>query len=149
LLPTGTATDTAMRSPAGMWQSGRPPQSMSASGITIRWFLRRRSTAHALAVGAAGRIDVFGDRGGATKPIAMTRGSVNSVSTASLSPLTALRMPAGARLDHPVRRPHRHRGSRSDGEDEGVAQAIAGANFHIGIMAGKLNGVMPATTPSG
>ena len=27
--------------------------------------------------------------------------------------------------------------------------AIAGANFHIGIIAGKLNGVMPATTPSG
>jgi hypothetical protein len=27
--------------------------------------------------------------------------------------------------------------------------AIAGQNFHIGIIAGKLNGVMPATTPSG
>jgi hypothetical protein len=30
-----------------------------------------------------------------------------------------------------------------------LPQASAGANFHIGIMAGKLNGVMPATTPSG
>jgi hypothetical protein len=30
-----------------------------------------------------------------------------------------------------------------------LPQAIAGQNFHIGIMAGKLNGVMPATTPSG
>ena len=30
-----------------------------------------------------------------------------------------------------------------------LPQAMAGANFHIGIMAGKLNGVMPATTPSG
>ncbi len=29
-----------------------------------------------------------------------------------------------------------------------LPQAIAGANFHIGIIAGKLNGVMPATTPS-
>ena len=28
-------------------------------------------------------------------------------------------------------------------------QAIAGASFHKGIIAGKLNGVMPATTPSG
>ena len=28
-----------------------------------------------------------------------------------------------------------------------LPQAIAGANFHIGIIAGKLNGVMPATTP--
>ena len=30
-----------------------------------------------------------------------------------------------------------------------LPQAIAGAHFHSGIMAGKLNGVMPATTPSG
>ena len=30
-----------------------------------------------------------------------------------------------------------------------LPQAIAGASFHSGIMAGKLNGVMPATTPSG
>ena len=30
-----------------------------------------------------------------------------------------------------------------------LPQASAGANFHIGIIAGKLNGVMPATTPSG
>jgi hypothetical protein len=30
-----------------------------------------------------------------------------------------------------------------------LPQASAGANFHIGIMAGKLKGVMPATTPSG
>ena len=30
-----------------------------------------------------------------------------------------------------------------------LPQAIAGASFHNGIIAGKLNGVMPATTPSG
>ncbi len=28
-------------------------------------------------------------------------------------------------------------------------QAIATGNIHIGTIAGKLNGVMPATTPSG
>ena len=27
--------------------------------------------------------------------------------------------------------------------------AIAGANIHIGTIAGKLNGVIPPTTPSG
>jgi allophanate hydrolase subunit 1 len=27
--------------------------------------------------------------------------------------------------------------------------AMATPNIHIGIIAGKLNGVMPATTPSG
>ena len=30
-----------------------------------------------------------------------------------------------------------------------LPDAIAVANIHIGTMAGKLNGVMPATTPSG
>jgi hypothetical protein len=30
-----------------------------------------------------------------------------------------------------------------------LPQAIATPNIHIGIIAGKLNGVMPATTPSG
>ena len=41
-------------------------------------------------------------------------------------------------------------GSRSDGlRMNALPQAIAGANFHIGIIAGKLNGVMPATTPKG
>ena len=72
-------------------------------------------------------------------------------STASLSPLTTLRMPAGSpasmnssasRIGTP--------GSRSDGlRMKALPQAMAGAHFHSGIMAGKLNGVMPATTPSG
>ena len=30
-----------------------------------------------------------------------------------------------------------------------LPQAIAGANIHIGIIAGKLNGVMPAAMPIG
>ena len=30
-----------------------------------------------------------------------------------------------------------------------LPQAMATGNIHIGTMAGKLNGVMPATTPSG
>ena len=34
-------------------------------------------------------------------------------------------------------------------ENEGIAAGDRGANIHIGIIAGKLNGVMPATTPSG
>ena len=41
-------------------------------------------------------------------------------------------------------------GSFSDGLRMNVLpQAMALANIHIGTMAGKLNGVMPATTPSG
>ena len=41
-------------------------------------------------------------------------------------------------------------GSFSDGFRMNVfPRAIAVANIHIGTIAGKLNGVMPATTPSG
>jgi hypothetical protein len=86
-----------------------------------------------------------------TKPMALTRGSVNSVSTASLSPLTTLSTPAGrpAATRSSARRIGTE-GSRSEGlRMKALPQAIAGANFHIGIIAGKLNGVMPATTPSG
>ena len=41
-------------------------------------------------------------------------------------------------------------GSRSDGfRMKALPQAIAMPNIHIGIIAGKLNGVMPAPMPSG
>ena len=41
-------------------------------------------------------------------------------------------------------------GSFSDGLRMNVLpQAMALANIHMGTMAGKLNGVMPATTPRG
>ena len=86
-----------------------------------------------------------------TKPIAWTRGSVSSASTASLSPLTTLRTPSGspALMNSSAIRIGTD-GSRSDGlRMKALPQAMAGAHFHSGIMAGKLNGVMPATTPSG
>ena len=58
-----------------------------------------------------------------TKPIAWTRGSVSSVSTASLSPLTTLRMPGGRPgLEEQLGDPHRHRRiALRRLEDEGVA----------------------------
>ena len=41
-------------------------------------------------------------------------------------------------------------GSFSDGLSTNVLPvASAGAHIHIGTITGKLNGVMPATTPSG
>ena len=41
-------------------------------------------------------------------------------------------------------------GSFSDGlRMKQLPQASAGAHIHMGTMAGKLNGVIPATTPSG
>ena len=41
-------------------------------------------------------------------------------------------------------------GSFSDGLSTNVLpHAIAGAHIHMGTIAGKLNGVIPATTPTG
>ena len=41
-------------------------------------------------------------------------------------------------------------GSFSDGfSTKQLPHASAGAHIHMGTMAGKLNGVIPATTPSG
>src|ERR1700730_10918015 len=81
----------------------------------------------------------------------MIRGSVRRISTASLSPLTTLKMPSGspASRNSSARRSGTE-GSRSDGfRTNALPQAMAGAAFHSGIMAGKLNGVIPATTPRG
>ena len=72
-------------------------------------------------------------------------------STASLSPLTTLNTPGGtpaSSSSSAMRKPAD--GSRSDGFSMKVLpQASAIGNIHIGTIAGKLNGVMPAHTPSG
>ena len=86
-----------------------------------------------------------------TKPTAMMSGSSRIASTASLSPLTTLRMPGGppASMKSSARRSGTP-GQRSLGlRMKALPQAIAGDSFHNGIIAGKLNGVIPATTPSG
>ena len=72
-------------------------------------------------------------------------------STETLSPLTTCKIPSG--------RPASVNSSANiigtDGSlSEGLSikafpATIAGQNFHIGIIAGKLNGVIPATTPNG
>ena len=63
-----------------------------------------------------------------TKPIALTRGSVSSVSTASLSPLTTLSTPSGSPASrNSSAMPHRHRRiALRRLEDEGVAAGDRG-----------------------
>src|SRR6516162_9203578 len=72
-------------------------------------------------------------------------------STASLSPLTTLNTPGGSPAsvnNSAMRSPGE--GSRSDGFSTKVLpQASATGNIHIGTIVGKLNGVIPAQTPSG
>ena len=84
-----------------------------------------------------------------TKPTALISGSFKIASTDSLSPFTTFKMPGGrpaSRNSSAMRMGHD--GSRSDGfRMNALPTAMAGAHFHKGIMAGKLNGVIPATTP--
>ncbi len=86
-----------------------------------------------------------------TKLTASTSGCVSSASTATLSPCTTLNTPFGrpACASHSASSSEAE-GSRSDGlSTKQLPQAMAIGNIHSGTIAGKLNGVMPATTPSG
>ncbi len=86
-----------------------------------------------------------------TKETAAMSGWASSASTATLSPWTTLSTPAG--------RPASVISSASLLDADGsfslglrtkvLPQAMASGNIHIGTIAGKLKGVMPATTPSG
>ena len=86
-----------------------------------------------------------------TKLTAATSGCSSSASTASRSPCTTLSTPAGS----PARSASSASssdglGSRSLGFNTNVLpHAIATGNIHSGTIAGKLNGVIPAQTPSG
>src|SRR4051794_15944066 len=86
-----------------------------------------------------------------TKDTAATLGESRMASTATLSPWTTLKTPSGrpaCRQSSAISTDAE--GSRSLGLSTKVfPQAIATGNIHIGTIAGKLNGVMPATTPSG
>src|SRR6058998_3257426 len=86
-----------------------------------------------------------------TNEIAATSGCSSTASTATLSPWTTLKTPSGrpASLSSSAVKTEAE-GSFSDGFRTNVfPHAIAGAHIHMGTIAGKLNGVIPATTPSG
>ena len=86
-----------------------------------------------------------------TKLTAWTSSCSSKRSTATLSPCTILKQPSGS--------PACERSSAINIVTDGsfslgfstkvLPQANALANIHMGTIAGKLNGVMPATTPSG
>ncbi len=86
-----------------------------------------------------------------TKETAATPGSVSSASTATASPWTTFSTPSGtpASLASSARRSDGD-GSRSEGlSTNALPQAMALASIQSGTITGKLNGVMPVTTPSG
>src|SRR5882724_11381328 len=86
-----------------------------------------------------------------TNEIAATLGCSSRRSTATLSPWTTLNTPGGRPASaRSWAQKLAHDGSRSLGfKMKVLPHAIAIGYIHIGTIAGKLNGVMPATTPSG
>src|SRR6476659_2879390 len=86
-----------------------------------------------------------------TKEMAPTSGCSSTASTATLSPCTTLKTPSGTPASCSSSATYiGAEGSFSDGLSTNVfPHASAGAHIHIGTIAGKLNGVIPATTPSG
>ena len=86
-----------------------------------------------------------------TKLIATTSLLFIKASTASLSPLTTLKTPSGRPASFKSSANLiEQEGSFSDGFKTNVfPQAIAMGNIHIGTIAGKLKGVIPAQTPRG
>src|SRR5690625_3279238 len=86
-----------------------------------------------------------------TKLTACTAGCSNNVSTASLSPCTTLNTPLGKPASASKRAMNNAAlGSRSLGLSTKVLPATsANGNIQQGTMQGKLNGVIPATTPKG
>src|ERR671918_1001110 len=86
-----------------------------------------------------------------TEDTAWMSGSSRIASTATLSPWTTLKTPSGTPASLSSSATYTDAdGSFSDGLSTNVfPQAIAGAHIHMGTIAGKLNGVIPATTPSG
>src|ERR1043166_2310725 len=86
-----------------------------------------------------------------TNDTAATLGCSSSRSTATLSPWTTLNTPGGRPASaSSLAQKLAADGSRSLGLRTKVfPHASAIGYIHIGTIAGKLNGVMPATTPSG
>ena len=133
---------------AARWSAAK---SMSASGRMIAWFLAppRACTRLPFAVPRSWMYFAIGVE--PTKDTAATSGESRIVSTATLSPCTTLNTPSGRpACCHISAISSDAEGSRSLGFSTKVfPHAIATGNIHIGTIAGKLNGVMPATTPSG
>ena len=86
-----------------------------------------------------------------TKLTALTSLLFKIASTASLSPLMTLKTPSGKPASFKSSANFiEQEGSFSEGLSTNVfPQAIAIGNIHMGTIAGKLKGVIPATTPRG
>ena len=153
--PTATATAIAMQ----RWPAEPKPaavrclavKSRSASGITTAWFLAPPSAWTRLPDALALPCTYLAIGVEPTKLTASMSGWSRIASTATLSPWTTLKTPSGSPASaYSSAMKFDADGSRSDGLSTNVLPvAIAIGCIHIGTMTGKLNGVIPAQTPSG
>src|SRR4029078_1537795 len=123
--------------------------SRSAWGSTIMWFFAPPSAWQRLPRAVAASYTYFAIGVEPTNETALMSGCSSTASTATLSPITTLKTPSGtpASLRSSAVQSDAD-GSFSDGFSTNVLPvASAGAHIHIGTIAGKLNGVVPATTP--
>src|ERR1700685_2940502 len=125
--------------------------SRSASGSTTMWFFAPPSAWTRLPALVPVSYTYLAMGVEPTKLTALMPGWPRMESTATLSPCTTLNTPSGSPASaHSEASSNDAEGSFSDGLSTNVfPQAMASGNIHIGTMAGKLNGVMPATTPTG
>ncbi len=153
--PTATTAEIAMqRSPAEpkpAFTAASAARSRSASGSTTMWFFAPPSACTRLPARVAVSYTYRATGVEPTNETDRTPGCSSSASTATLSPCTTLNTPAG--------RPASAHNSASQLAADGSfslgftitafpAPIAIGKNQH-GTIAGKLNGLMIAATPSG
>jgi hypothetical protein len=155
MSPTATTADTAMQrcpaepyAAAAIWSAAR---SRSASGNTTAWFFAPPSACTRLPASDAVRCTCRATGVDPTNDTAATSGWVHRASTAVLSPCTTFSTPSGRPASaYSSAMRLLADGSRSLGfSTNALPQAIATGCIHSGTITGKLNGVIPAHTPSG
>ena len=131
-----------------MWLAAK---SMSASGSTTAWFFAPPRACTRLPAADARWCTYLAIGVEPTNDTAAMPGWSRIASTATLSPCTTLKTPSGSPASaYSWAMKFDADGSRSLGLRTNVFPvAIAIGCIHIGTMAGKLNGVIPAQTPSG
>src|SRR2546430_13337645 len=130
-----------------MWLAAN---SMSASGSTTAWFFAPPRACTRLPASEARWCTYLAIGVEPTNDTAAMPGWSRIASTAALSPCTTLKTPSGSPASA-YRRAMKFDadGSRSLGLRMNVfPAAIATGCIHMGTMTGKLNGVIPAQTPS-
>src|SRR5690625_4392199 len=155
MSPTATSAEMAMqRSPAEpkpALMALSATVSRSASGSTSMWFLAPPSAWTRLLCAVAVSYTYFAIGVDPTKDTALMSLCSSSASTAGLPPWTTLNTPSGKPASFQSSASQlTAEGSFSDGLITTVLPAaIATGKNHIGTIAGKLNGEIIATGPSG